>query len=211
VGGVFINYRGTDTKAYGALVHTALAQRFGADLVFLDSESIGPGVDFEYLTLGQVRRAAALLALIGPDWLAADAAGLRRIDDPQDWIRRELTAAFNAGVTVIPVLTDGATMPAALDLPADIANLSRCQFRRLRHREATHDLARLAAELEAADAGLRAAARLRASAPADQPAAGPAVAAHIDGNGMIIQNSTVRDVNVNLRDVPPPGRGPAQR
>jgi hypothetical protein len=102
-------------------------------------------------------------------------------------------------------------MPAASDLPADIATLSRCQFRRLRHREATHDLARLAAELEEADAGLRAAARLRASAPADHPAAGPATAAHIGGNGAIIQNSTVGDVNVNQRDVPPPGSGRSRR
>jgi len=90
VGGVFINYRGTDTKAYGALAYTALAQRFGEDLVFLDSESIEPGADFEYRLLGQVRRSAVLLALIGPDWLRADDAGLRRVDDPADWIRREL-------------------------------------------------------------------------------------------------------------------------
>jgi hypothetical protein len=207
VGGVFINYRGTDTKAYGALAYTALAQRFGGDLVFLDSESIGPGDDFEYRILGQVRRSAVLLALIGPDWLLTGAAGVRRIDDPKDWIRRELKAAFTTGAIVIPVLTDGATMPGPSDLPADIAKLSRCQYRHLRHREATHDLARLAAELEEADAGLRAAARLRAAALADRPA----TTADIGGHGTVIQHSTVRDVNVNVRDVPPPGSRRPQR
>lgn len=194
VGGVFINYRGNDTKAYGALAYTTLVQRFGEDLVFLDSESIGPGADFEYLLLSLVRKSAVLLAVMGPDWLLADATGRRQIDDPQDWIRRELKAAFTAGVSVIPVLTDGATMPVSSDLPADVAKLSRCQWRHLRYREATYDLARLAEELVEVDAGLRAAARLRTSAPADRPVSEPGASAHVGGNGMIIQHSTVRDV-----------------
>jgi hypothetical protein len=200
VGGVFINYRGKDTKAYGALLYTTLAQRFGEDLVFLDSETIGPGDDFEYLLLSQVRRSAALLAVIGPDWLMADAAGLRRIDDPQDWIRRELKAAFTAAVTVIPVLTDQATMPVPSDLPADIAELGRRQYRHLRHREATHDLARLSEELVEVDAGLRAAARLRAPTLAGQPQGGSGTVAHVSGNGVIIQHSTVRDVGMPRGD-----------
>jgi Alpha-L-arabinofuranosidase B (ABFB) domain len=49
---------------------------------------------------------------------------------------------------VIPVLTDGAELPAAADLPADIAALSRCNFRRLRHRDFTADPAKLRADLK---------------------------------------------------------------
>lgn len=42
----------------------------------------------------------------------ADFVGRRLIDDPNDWIRRELVTAFACGVTVIPVFTEGATSVA---------------------------------------------------------------------------------------------------
>src|SRR5262249_5718922 len=69
--------------------------------------------------------------------------GQRQIDDPNDWIRRELAEAFVEGVTVIPVLTDDSTLPAEADLPADLAPLARRQYRMLRHRDADADLARI--------------------------------------------------------------------
>ena len=103
-----------------------------------------------------------LLAVIGPRWLTAtDPAGRRRIDDPADWIRRELATAFAAGVRVIPVLTEQADLPTTAELPADIAALSRCQFRRLRYREPTADLARLVTDLISAEPVLASAARSR--------------------------------------------------
>jgi tetratricopeptide (TPR) repeat protein len=112
-----------------------------------------------------------LPAVIGTRWLtAAKRDGRRRIDDPGDWIRRELVAAFKAGVPVIPVLIDDAEMPTKADLPDDLAWLGQCEFRRLRHRDASGDLARLVAELAALDDDLGAAAR--ASSPAGWPAAG---------------------------------------
>src|SRR5215475_5746569 len=147
-GGVFINYRGEDSHSYGALLHAELSRRFGAELVFLDSESIPAGVDFVEQLLSRVRAARVVLAVIGTRWLTAVGPdGRRRIDDPADWIRRELVEAFGAGVRVIPVLTDGAEMPTQADLPADLAPLGRCQYRRLRHREAAADLGRLVIEL----------------------------------------------------------------
>src|SRR5215468_1852848 len=85
--GVFINYRGADSHSYGALLYTDLSRCFGAELVFLDSESIPPGADFHDQLLARVRGCAVLLAVIGPQWLStADAVGRRRIDDPQDWV-----------------------------------------------------------------------------------------------------------------------------
>jgi tetratricopeptide (TPR) repeat protein len=128
----------------------------------LDSASIAPGADFVAQLLGRVRQSAVVLAVIGTRWLAAAGTGGRRIDDPADWTRRELAEAFTAGVRVIPVLTDDATMPTEAELPDDLAALGRCQYRRLRHRDAAADLARLVAELTALDSGLGAAAAVRA-------------------------------------------------
>jgi hypothetical protein len=149
LGVVFINYRSEDSNCYGQLLYGELSRRFGPDLVFLDSASIPAGADFVDQLLGRVRAARVVLAVIGTRWLtAARPDGRRRIDDPGDWIRRELVAAFDAGVRVIPVLTDNAEMPTEADLPADLARLARCQYRRLRQRDGSGDLARLAADLE---------------------------------------------------------------
>jgi tetratricopeptide (TPR) repeat protein len=171
-GGVFINYRGADSRSYGALLHTELSRHFSPELVFLDSESIPAGADFVAQILGRVRRARVVLAVIGTQWLTATGPdGERRLDDPADWIRQELVAAFAAGVRVIPVLTDSAKMPTEGDLPADLAPLARCQYRRLRHRDASMDLARLVSELTTTDEDLAAAARRQGGVPQQLPAA----------------------------------------
>jgi hypothetical protein len=155
-GGVFINYRGDDSHSYGALLYRDLRRRFGRDSVFLDSESIPAGADFVAELADQVRQSQVLLAVIGPSWLAATGPdGRRRIDDPEDWIRRELVEAFSAGVTVIPVLTDNGTLPAEDELPPDIAGLARLQYRMLRHRDATADLTRIRRDIRATAPNLR--------------------------------------------------------
>jgi hypothetical protein len=169
---VFINYRGEDSRSYGALLYTDLIRQFGDDQVFLDAESIPAGADFVQELLGRVRSARVVLAVIGPRWLTAvDDTGRRRIDDPADWIRRELSEAFTAGVRVIPVLTDQAELPRESELPADIAALSRCQYRHLRHHDPRADLARIVTDLTSLDPTLAAAARSREDTPRQLPAA----------------------------------------
>jgi tetratricopeptide (TPR) repeat protein len=169
---VFINYRGEDSHSYGALLYTELTRQFGEDHVFLDAESIPAGADFVEELLERVRSARVVLAVIGPRWLTAtDSTGRRRIDDPADWIHRELAEAFAAGVRVIPVLTEQVEIPDAADLPADIARFNHCQYRRLRYREPTADLARIVADLTSFDPTLAAAARSRDNAPRQLPAA----------------------------------------
>jgi TIR domain-containing protein len=145
--GVFINYRAADSNAYAALLHDYLSSRLGAALVFLDSESIDAGADYVHELTSRVRRSEVLLAVVGPRWLARRPGGTRAIDDPGDWIRRELAEAFAHRVPVIPVLVDGTGPLPEGELPADIAELARCQYRQLRHRDAPADLARLLAEL----------------------------------------------------------------
>jgi hypothetical protein len=170
-GGVFINYRGDDSHSYGALLYRDLRRRFGRESVFLDSESIPAGADFVAELADQVRQSQVLLAVIGPSWLTATGPdGRRRIDDPDDWIRRELVEAFSAGVTVIPVLTDYGTLPAEEELPPDIAALARRQYRMLRHRDASADLTRIRRDIRAAAPDLRPALR-RGTRPPTKPRA----------------------------------------
>jgi tetratricopeptide (TPR) repeat protein len=173
-GGVFINYRSKDSGSYAALLYLDLSRRFGEDMVFLDSESIPAGADFAAQLLSRVRRCRVLLAVIGPRWLVATDGAGRPIDKPADWVRRELAEALSAGVRVIPVLTDGASMPAEGDLPTDIAALGRCQYRWLRHREATADLERLHTDLATDPRLPTARSREMATSPTVVPAQLPA-------------------------------------
>src|SRR5215468_12511355 len=141
MGGIFINYRGADSDTAAALIDRELVARFGSDRVFLDCRSIPAGADFAEELLGRLRACGVLVVVIGPRWLAlTDGAGRRRIDDPGDWIRREIAEALAAGLWVVPVLTGDAALPAEADLPADIAGLSRRQYLLLRHRHTPVDL-----------------------------------------------------------------------
>lgn len=209
-GGLFINYRGVDSHSYGALLYTDMIRRFGEDLVFLDAESISAGEDYVLELLARVRSSRVVLAVIGPDWLTAtDATGRRAIDNPRDWVRRELAAAFTAGVRVIPVLIDDATLPAADKLPREIAALSTCQARYLRRREPTKDLERLAADLVAIDPELAAAAANIASRPGASMTAntgsGTTIQAGGDFSGRAVIRNPARRGPEESAPMPPPG------
>jgi hypothetical protein len=52
------------------------------------------------------------------------ADGTRRLDDPNDVVRLEVEAALQSGMSVIPVLVQGATMPSAADLPDTLRPLA---------------------------------------------------------------------------------------
>jgi hypothetical protein len=118
---VFISYRRDDGGYVAAALADSLQQRFGPGSVFLDSGSLLPGVPFPAEIDAAVRRCLVLIALIGPRWLTATTpGGSRRIDDPQDWVRRELRAALTLGVPMLPVLLEGAVLPRATELPPDV-------------------------------------------------------------------------------------------
>jgi O-acetyl-ADP-ribose deacetylase (regulator of RNase III) len=142
---VFINYRAQEQAGYGALLDRELAERFGPDAVFRASRSIRPGDDFAKEIVRNLRLCTVLLAVIGPGWLAH---GNARGTDDDDWVRREIAEAFSAGVRVIPILVEDATMPTEAELPPDIAALARCQYLRMHHRSVDSDINRVVAELD---------------------------------------------------------------
>jgi len=177
VSGVFINYRGEDSDTAAVLIDRELTARLGSDRVFLDSRSIPAGAEFAEELLGRLRACSVLVVVIGPRWLTlTDEAGERRIDDPRDWVRREIAEALARGLRVVPVLTGGAALPAEADLPADIAGLSSRQYLPLRHRYTRPDLAFLVERIAEADPEMAKVATERQSAmgrvPQQLPAAG---------------------------------------
>jgi hypothetical protein len=140
---VYISYRRDDSYQVRRL-YDLLANALGAENVFLDIDSIALGEDFRQTIKGVIADATVVLVVIGPQWLtASDRNGEPRLLDPSDWIRLEIRTALARSVRVIPVLVDGASMPHSVDLPSDIAALSRRNALRIRHDTFASDAALL--------------------------------------------------------------------
>jgi len=123
---IFISYRHDDAAAYAMLLRESLSERYDEDKIVLGAEAIPPGLEFVEVIDRAVGSADVVIVLIGKDWLA-DPQGRRRLDDPDDFVLREIEAALERGLPVIPVLVDGAAMPSADDLPGSIKQLAWLQ------------------------------------------------------------------------------------
>lgn len=146
---IFLSYRRDDSRSATGRLADRLQALFGTERVFRDVESIAPGLDFEAALARAIGGASVMLAVIGPRWTElCDARGRRRLDDPQDTVRREIEAALAADLPVIPVLVEGARMPPAEALPAALAAFARCQAVVLDDAGWQDDVARLAAQLQ---------------------------------------------------------------
>ena len=125
-GSIFICYRRDDSIAYAGRLHDRLVGQFGKNQVFMDVDTIQPGDDFVEIVERRVSSSSVLIAIIGKSWLSlTDARGNRRLDDPNDYVRREIAAALGQQVRIIPALVGGAQMPRPTDLPEEIAPLAR--------------------------------------------------------------------------------------
>src|SRR3984893_8682670 len=133
--GIFISYRRDDAPGYAGRLYDRLAAHLGADHVFMDVQGIEPGVDFVDATDRAFGSFEILIVLIGKDWLAADSAGRRRLDDPNDFVRVETATALARGIRVVPVLVEGAEMPRGDNLPTELLPLVRRQGVELSHKQ----------------------------------------------------------------------------
>jgi len=146
--GIFISYRREDSPGHAGRIFDRLRSRFGSDVVFMDVAAIEPGVDFVEVLHKAVGSCDALLAVIGPQWLSATHDGKRRLDDPRDFVRIEIAGALQRNVRVLPVLVEGASLPPADSLPADLHALARRQAIDLRDARWDDDIDRLVEGLE---------------------------------------------------------------
>lgn len=141
---IFISYRRDDSAGFARAIGDALAQRFGADRVFIDVDDIGAGQAFDRAIADAVGSARVLLVLIGRRWLAVPAGSTRpRLEEPGDFVRHEIATGLARGLQVIPLLVDGAVMPTEADLPEPIRPLARRQALVIDHARFAADLERL--------------------------------------------------------------------
>ena len=148
-GGAFISYRREDAAGFAGRLCDSLERHLPTEPIFRDVDGLSPGQDFVAAIEARLRQCRVCLAVIGRDWLnARDAEGRRRLDQPDDFVRLELTAALaRPEVLIVPVLVEGATMPPADALPQEIRALARRQAVSLRDDTWDSDVERLVRSL----------------------------------------------------------------
>lgn len=146
-GTVFVNYRKGDAATCAALLAHTLAAKVGKNEIFLAPRSIPVGDDFEGAILDALCRCRVLIPVIGPHWLTVGGSDGRKLDESDDWVRREIAEALRTGKRIVPVLVEDARMPRREELPAEIADLAQCQYRHLMYRSVPQEIERLVTDL----------------------------------------------------------------
>jgi hypothetical protein len=142
---IFTSYRRSDSAAFAGRIADFLTYRYPDVPVFFDTASIDPGADFLEVITSRLRSSEVVLAIIGETWLTCvNEAGRRRIDDPKDFVRLELSTALALKSRVIPVLLDNARMPAPDQLPKDLRPLATRNAEFIRNVTFTRDINHLA-------------------------------------------------------------------
>ena len=141
---VFISYRRQDNAHAAGRIFDHLAQRLGSELVFKDVYSIPHGSDFEQYIKQSIESSDIVLAVIGELWLTIeDEHGKRRLDDPKDFLRKELEYSIQRKMAIIPILVDRASMPHPDELPSSLRLLTTRQAAHLRDSDFKYDFERL--------------------------------------------------------------------
>ena len=84
--GVFLSYRRDDAGPYARSLQLQLSQRIPDAPIFMDLDSIEPGLDFAEVIEEAVNSSAVLVALIGRQW-----ATLTDEDGPGGWTTPTIT------------------------------------------------------------------------------------------------------------------------
>jgi uncharacterized membrane protein HdeD (DUF308 family) len=146
---VFISYRRDESAGYAGRIADSFVEHFGEDKVFRDLDSLEPGLDFAEAIERAIESSEVLIAVIGKNWLTAtDAAGRKRLEYPDDYVRKEITTALRRNIRVIPLLVQDAPMPSPTELPEDLAPLSRRNAFELHDSSWRDDIRRLVATLD---------------------------------------------------------------
>lgn len=93
---VFISYRRTNLPWALAIYQDLTAHGYDA---FFDFESVNSG-DFEQVILGNIRARAHFVVVLTPSML-------ERINEPNDWVRREIETALDEKRNIVPLFFEG--------------------------------------------------------------------------------------------------------
>lgn len=90
---IVISYRVSDSEEFSGRIYDRLARVFGRAVV-RDAETLKPGCNFASELRRHIERCRVFIPVIGPDWVGKCENDSRRIDDPEDLVRKELEWAL---------------------------------------------------------------------------------------------------------------------
>jgi TIR domain len=146
-GKIFMCYRREDSAGHAGRIYDRLNERFPGR-VFMDVAGIGVGTRWAEVIEQTLASCEAAIILIGRRWLEQGPAGMRRIEDPEDPLRAEITTALRLKLKIVPVLVAGAAVPQEDELPPDVAPILDWQALRIDDDDFDHDSSRLIQALE---------------------------------------------------------------
>lgn len=120
---IAISYRRDDSLPIAGRLYDRLQAKFGKHAVFMDFDSIRPGLDFRTEIRNTINRAEVVIALIGSKWTGSELESGRRIDDPDDFVRLEISHALKRDIPIIPVLVNNSPLPKPETLPEELRPL----------------------------------------------------------------------------------------
>jgi TIR domain-containing protein len=121
---IAISYRRSDSRAIVGRIFDRLADHYGSGEIFLDIDAIPYGRDFRDHIDSILKQCEVLIVVVGSHWTGARTDALPRIFDEADPVRVEVQTALMPKMRILPVLIEGAIMPAPSDLPESLREFS---------------------------------------------------------------------------------------
>ena len=138
---IFISYRRADSTSESGRLYSSITKELQGGTVFMDTAAIDVGTEWAQELEDALVAAQIVLVVIGPDWLRiSDEWGMRRIDQENDWVRREIERALESDKKLLPVLVKGAKLPPVDKLPESIRDLTQWQAVDIRDAYWDHDI-----------------------------------------------------------------------
>ncbi len=130
---VFVSYRRDGGSELARFIKRELEQDHFS--VFLDVDELQTG-RFDTKLLDTIARCPNYLVILTPE-------SLERCRDENDWLRREIEAAIQAGATIIPITTVDFVFPAETEVPESIKELLHLNAVDYAHNYAEASLSRI--------------------------------------------------------------------
>lgn len=145
---IFISYRSSDGKKDADRLCADLSRLYGPDLVFFDKQDLRGGASWRSAIMAALGSKPVVLLLFTPDLLGMQhPEGGRRIDHDDDPIRGEILTAQQHGAIIVPLFTEGMTVPTNAELPEPLRFLKEAHALKLRTEDWATDLDKLVADL----------------------------------------------------------------
>jgi hypothetical protein len=142
---VFISYRRDADGGHAGHIYDGLAQRFCKRNLFFD-RTIEPATRFPEALERAAGSCHTMLAVMGKNWATfrGDDEARPRLEDPDDWVRREIEIALHRDdVVVIPVVVGDARVPDPGELPESLRPLTDREAQHLHPDSWDHGFQRL--------------------------------------------------------------------